>query len=66
MKKIFIVTGEVSGDKLASKVICNLKKKLPEVNYLCVGGPHLKSLGIKTIFDLNEITYFGFTKVLKV
>jgi len=64
MKKIFIVTGEVSGDKLASKVICNLKKKLPEVNYLCVGGPHLKSLGIKTIFDLNEITYFAFTKVL--
>ena len=64
MKKIFIVTGELSGDKLASKVICNLKKKLPEVNYLCVGGPHLKSLGIKTIFDLNEITYFAFTKVL--
>ena len=64
MKKIFIVTGEPSGDKLASKVIYNLKKKLPEVNYLCVGGPLLKSLGIKTIFDLNEITYFAFTKVL--
>ena len=27
MKKIFIVTGEPSGDKLASKVISNLKKK---------------------------------------
>ena len=25
MKKIFILTGEASGDKLASKVISNLK-----------------------------------------
>ena len=27
MKKIFILTGEPSGDKLASTVISNLKKK---------------------------------------
>ena len=27
MKKIFILTGEPSGDKLASKVISKLKKK---------------------------------------
>ena len=26
MKKIFILTGEASGDKLASKVISDLKK----------------------------------------
>jgi len=64
MKKIFIVTGEPSGDKLASRVISNLKKKTPEIEYLCLGGPHLKSLGIKSIFDLSDITYFAFTNVL--
>jgi lipid-A-disaccharide synthase len=64
MKKIFIVTGEPSGDKLASRVISNLKKKNSEIEYLCLGGPHLQSLGIKSIFDLSEITYFAFTKVL--
>jgi lipid-A-disaccharide synthase len=64
MKKIFIVTGEPSGDKLASKVILNLKKKTSEIEYLCLGGTHLKSIGIKSIFDLSEITYFAFTKVL--
>ena len=64
MKKIFIVTGEPSGDKLASKVIANLKKKNSQVDYLCLGGSHLKSLGIKSIFDLSEITYFAFTNVL--
>ena len=64
MKKIFILTGEPSGDKLASTVISKLKQSNPEVEYLCVGGTHLKSLDIKSIFDLKEITYIGFTSVL--
>jgi len=64
MKKIFILTGEPSGDKLASTVISKLKKNNPDIEYLCVGGTHLNSLGIKSIFDLKEITYIGFTTVL--
>jgi len=64
MKKIFILTGEPSGDKLASKVISKLQKNNPNVNYSCVGGTYLNSLGIKSIFDLKEITYIGFTSVL--
>ena len=32
MKKIFILTGEPSGDKLASKVITNLKKLILILN----------------------------------
>jgi len=63
MKKIFIITGEPSGDKLASKVIFKLKKDNTKIEFLCVGGTHLKSLGIKSIFDLKEITYIGFTSV---
>ena len=64
MKKIFILTGEPSGDKLASTVISKLKQSNPEVEYSCVGGTHLNSLGIKSIFELKEITYIGFTSVL--
>ena len=64
MKKIFILTGEPSGDKLASKVISNLKKINPNIEYLSVGGENLKLLGIKSIFNLKEITYLGFTNVL--
>ncbi|NMN68086.1 lipid-A-disaccharide synthase [Candidatus Pelagibacter ubique] len=64
MKKIFILTGEPSGDKLASTVISKLKQTNPEVKYLCVGGHNLESLGIKSIYDLNQITYIGFTSVL--
>ena len=64
MKKIFIITGEASGDKLASKVIVELKKINPNFQYLSVGGDNLKSLGIKSIYDLKEITYLGFTNVI--
>ena len=64
MKKIFVLTGEPSGDKLASKVIANLKSTKPDIEYLSVGGEHLKALGIKSLYDLNEVTYLGFTKVL--
>ena len=64
MKKIFILTGEPSGDKLASKVISKLKFQNPDIEYLSVGGNNLKKLGINSIFNLNEITYLGFTSIL--
>ena len=64
MKKIFILTGETSGDKLASKVISKLQKLNPDIDYLSVGGEYLKALGIKSLYDLKEVTYLGFTKVL--
>ena len=64
MKKIFILTGEASGDRLASKVIIDLKKINQNLEYLSVGGENLQSLGIKSIFNLKEITYLGFTNVI--
>ena len=64
MKKIFILTGEPSGDKLASTVISKLMLQDPNIEYLSVAGNHIKKLGIQSIFDLKDITYLGFTSVL--
>ena len=64
MKKIFILTGEPSGDKLASTIISKLKLLNSDVEYLSVGGEHLNNLGIRSIYDLKDITYLGFTSVL--
>ena len=64
MKRMFVLTGEPSGDKLASKVISKLKTSKPDIEYLSVGGEHLKALGIKSLYNLNEVTYLGFTNVL--
>ena len=51
MKKIFVLTGEPSGDKLASKVIFRLKNLRSDIEYLSVGGEHLRDLGIKSLYD---------------
>ena len=64
MKKIFVLTGEPSGDKLAAKVIAKIISLKPDIEYLSVGGEHLKALEIESLYDLKEITYLGFTKVL--
>jgi len=63
LKKIFVVTGEPSGDKLAAKTISRLKQINNNIEYLSVGGNYLKSIGVNSIFDLSEITYLGFTRV---
>ena len=64
MKKIFVLTGEPSGDKLASTAISKLQKDNNDIEYLSVGGSNLKKIGIKSIFELKDITYLGFTSVL--
>ena len=64
MKKIFVLTGEPSGDKLASTIISKLKIENSEIEYLSVGGSNLKKIGIESIFNLKDITYLGFTSVL--
>ena len=64
MKKIFVLTGEPSGDKLASTAISKIQKDNNDIKYLSVGGVNLERIGIKSIFELKEITYLGFTSVL--
>ena len=64
MKKIFVLTGEPSGDKLASTAISQLQKDNNDIEYLSVGGSNLKKIGINSIFELKDITYLGFTSVL--
>ena len=64
MKKIFILTVEPSGDILASIVIGELKKQNSNLDFLSVGGEGLKSLGIKSVCNLKDVTYIGFTNVI--
>jgi len=64
MKKIFVLTGEPSGDRLASTAISKIQKDNNDIEYLSVGGVNLEKIGIKSIVELKEITYLGFTSVL--
>ena len=53
--KLYIITGEPSGDKLASTVISKLQSINSEIKYLSVGGSNLKKLGIGSIFISHNL-----------
>ena len=53
-EKNFYINRKPSGDKLASTIISRLKLENPEIEYLSVGGTHLKNLGIKSIYNLKK------------
>ena len=65
MKKIFVLTGEPSGDKLASKVIAQLKSSRSDIEYLSVGGEYLKSLGIRSEYMHSEIDALERVKIIR-
>jgi len=64
MNKIFILTGEPSGDKLASEVIKKIKLTKTDIDYLSVGGQYLSSIGIRSIFDQKKNHIYGFYRYI--
>ena len=60
MKKIFIVTGELSGDLHASKVVRELKQMIPDVEIVAVGGKNLQAEGVKLFSDHSKMGAIGF------
>jgi len=62
--KIFVITGEASGDLLASKIITELRKTNKKLNLKGVGGAKLKQHKITNIFAQEKINIMGFVEVV--
>ena len=62
-KKIFIITGEHSGDIHASKVVEELRKICPDDNLIIegIGGENLKNAGVKLFSDQKKMSAMGIT-----
>lgn len=61
IKKVFIITGELSGDKHASGVARELLKINPDIQIEAIGGDNLKNLGIKLFSDHKKMSAVGLT-----
>ena len=59
MKKIFIVTGEYSGDIHASHVVKALRLINPDIEIEGVGGDNLKASGVKLFSDQKKMGAVG-------
>lgn len=64
MKKIYIISGEASGDLHAANLVLELKKKSPELSFRAWGGDRLRNEDVIIDKDIKELAFMGFLEVL--
>lgn len=62
--RIFISTGEPSGDLHAANLVRALRKRCPEAEFVGFGGPHLEATGTRLLYPLVELAVMWFGRVL--
>lgn len=62
---ILIVAGEVSGDIHGGKLVKAIKEISPEINIAGIGGENMSSAGMKLLRNVNEMSFLGFTEIIK-
>jgi lipid-A-disaccharide synthase len=62
---IGIVAGEASGDLLASHMMEELKRAVPGVRFIGIGGPKMQAVGMQVLFPQEKLAVFGYIEVLK-
>ena len=62
--KVFIIAGEVSGDKLGHAVMAGLRELVPDVTFDGVGGPLMQAQGLVSRFDMTELSLMGLAEII--
>ncbi|MGR3973052.1 MAG: lipid-A-disaccharide synthase [Candidatus Rhabdochlamydia sp.] len=60
---IFLVAGEMSGDKLGASVMTALKQKMPDLSFQGIGGPYMREAGVVCDTWMEELQVMGFIDV---
>ena len=62
--KVFVIAGEVSGDKLGQAVMAGLRQLVPDVTFDGVGGPLMQGQGLVSRFDMTELSLMGLAEIV--
>lgn len=62
--KIYLIAGEPSGDLLGSRLMRAMLAKNPEVEFFGIGGETMQREGLKSLFDISELSVMGLFEVL--
>ena len=63
--KVYLITGEPSGDLLGSRLMRALKKQTNgQVNFMGVGGETMQAEGLNSLFDIKDLAVMGIFEVL--
>ena len=64
MKKIYILSGERSGDMHAANLVLALQELDPKLTFRGMGGAYSKDAGVDLAVDYAEVALMGFVEVL--
>lgn len=64
MNKIYIISGERSGDLHASNLVLALKELNPQLQFRGMGGSYSKDAGVDLAVDYAEVALMGFLEVI--
>jgi lipid-A-disaccharide synthase len=64
LKKIYIISGEASGDLHAANLVAELKKQNNSLEFRAWGGDRLRNEGVIIDKDIKELAFMGFLEVL--
>ena len=62
--KVFLIAGEPSGDRLGAALMAGLKTLVSGVRFDGVGGREMIAEGLKSRFDMSELSVMGIAEVL--
>ncbi|WP_298862969.1 lipid-A-disaccharide synthase [uncultured Sulfitobacter sp.] len=62
--RVFILAGEPSGDKLGGALMAGLKSLRPDVSFEGIGGVQMQAEGLRSRFDMDELSVMGLAEVL--
>ena len=63
--KIYIVSGEKSGDLHGANLVKEMISKDPELQLRGFGGDKMIEEGVEVVKHINELSFMGFTEVIK-
>jgi lipid-A-disaccharide synthase len=63
-QNILLVAGEHSGDSLGGELIRSLKQKNSSLQFFGIGGDQMKSEGLDSLADIEELAVIGFGAIV--
>ncbi|MFV0321065.1 MAG: lipid-A-disaccharide synthase [Alphaproteobacteria bacterium] len=64
-KRIYLIAGEASGDKLGASLMANLKYLYGDKYvFLGIGGPLMKEKGLHSLFPMEELSLMGLIAII--
>jgi lipid-A-disaccharide synthase len=62
--RIYIVTGEESGDALGANILSSLQRQNIKWELGGLAGPKMQALGAKSLFNISQLSVMGITAVI--